>query len=62
MLKYTFAIPLNSALNVKGFIFPRGHMSSSIVFYGWFFANIRHYLIKNNNSSDFNWYWIFVDL
>ena len=46
LLKYTFAIPLNSALNVKGFIFPSGYMSSSVVFYGWFFANIRHSLLR----------------
>ncbi|KJV80428.1 putative membrane protein [Rickettsia hoogstraalii str. RCCE3] len=41
LLKYTFEIPLNPALNIKGFAFPSGHMSSGVVFYGWFFANIR---------------------
>lgn len=62
LLKYIFKIPLNPALNVKGFAFPSGHMSSTVVFYGWFFANIKHSLIKNYNSSDFNRYGIFVDL
>lgn len=46
LLKYTFEIPLNPALNIKGFAFPSGHMSSGVVFYGWFFANIRHFLLR----------------
>ncbi|MFV9858151.1 hypothetical protein [Rickettsia sibirica] len=62
MLKYTFEISLNPALNIKGFAFPSGHMSSGAVFDGWFFANIIYSLIKNNNSSDFNRYGIFADL
>ncbi|WP_041472092.1 phosphatase PAP2 family protein [Rickettsia slovaca] len=46
MLKYTFEIPLNPALNIKGFAFPSGHMSSGVVFYGWFFANIIYSLLR----------------
>ncbi|WP_241773699.1 phosphatase PAP2 family protein [Rickettsia asembonensis] len=46
LLKYTFEIPLNPALNIKGFAFPSGHMSSGVVFYGWFFANIRYSLLR----------------
>ena len=48
LLKYTFEIPLNPALNIKGFAFPsgHGHMSSGVVFYGWFFANIRYSLLR----------------
>lgn len=46
LLKYTFKIPLNPALNIKGYAFPSGHMSSAVVFYGWLFANIRHSLLR----------------
>ncbi|WP_041404764.1 phosphatase PAP2 family protein [Rickettsia massiliae] len=46
MFKYTFEIPWNPALNIKGFAFPSGHMSSGVVFYGWFFANIRYSLSR----------------
>ncbi|WP_347938881.1 phosphatase PAP2 family protein [Rickettsia oklahomensis] len=37
---------LYPTLNVKGFTFPGGHMSSGVVFYCWFFANIRHALLR----------------
>ncbi|WP_155114726.1 phosphatase PAP2 family protein [Rickettsia rickettsii] len=46
MLKYIFEITLNPALNIKGFAFPSGHMSSGVVFYGWLFANIIYSLLK----------------
>lgn len=46
LLKYTCKIPLNPALNIVGFAFPSGHMSSAMAFYGWLFANIRHSLLR----------------
>jgi len=46
ILKNTFKVPLNPVLNIKGYAFPSGHMIAAVAFYGWFFTNIRHPLLR----------------
>ena len=36
-LKSIFQVPLSEHLNIDGYAFPSGHMSSAFTFYGWLF-------------------------
>jgi hypothetical protein len=45
-LKSIFEVPLSEHLNIEGYAFPSGHMSSAITFYGWLFLNTKNNFIR----------------
>lgn len=45
-LKIIFQVPLSEHLNIDGYAFPSGHMSSAFAFYGWLFLNSKDNLLK----------------
>ncbi len=45
-LKSIFQVPLSEHLNIDGYSFPSGHMSSAITFYGWLFLNTKNNFIR----------------
>jgi len=45
-LKSVFQVPLAEHLNIDGYAFPSGHMSSAFVFYGWLLINSKDNLLK----------------
>lgn len=45
-LKSIFQVPLAAHLNIEGYAFPSGHMSSAITFYGWLILNTKNNFIR----------------
>ncbi len=45
-LKSIFEVPLSEHLNIEGYAFPSGHMSSAITFYGWLFLSTKNNFIR----------------
>ncbi len=45
-LKSIFQVPLAEHLNIEGYAFPSGHMSSAITFYGWLILNTKNNFIR----------------
>jgi hypothetical protein len=45
-LKSIFQVPLSEHLNVSGYAFPSGHMSSTLTFYGWLFFSTQNNFIR----------------
>jgi hypothetical protein len=45
-LKSIFQVPLSEHLNISGYAFPSGHMSSAFTFYGWLFFSTKNNFIR----------------
>jgi hypothetical protein len=45
-LKSIFQVPLSQHLNIDGYAFPSGHMSSTFIFYGWLLLNTKNNFIR----------------
>ena len=48
-LKSIFEVPLSEHLNIEGYAFPSGHMSSAITFYGWLFLSTKNNFIRSSS-------------